>query len=390
MKEEKIIEKVESLDSLPLSIKEKLKNKLIKVNRKQKLPAKMVKSIITETVEQYESSLVDSGEAVGTIAAQSIGEPGTQMTLSTFHYAGVAEMNVTLGLPRIIEIVDVRRNPSTPVMTVFLAEEYRNDPQKAREVATRIEETKIEDVTTKISMDVINMEIVLEFSEERLERQNLSFEKILKKLNASKKTKSVDKKGLNVILDPGNVSLMKLRKFLNRIKNIKLKGVKNINRALIRKEGDEYVIYTEGSNFKRALKIKGVDIKRTVTNDIREIYKVLGIEAARNAIIKEITDVLEEQGLEVDERHIMLLADQMTKNGELSSIGRHGLSGEKTSILAKAAFEVTTRHLFDAAKSGAIDDLGGVTENVIVGQPIPVGTGVVKLAMNPFKENKEG
>lgn len=384
MKEEKIIEKVDSVESLPLSIKNELKNKLIKVNRKQKLSEKIVKNIIDETVKQYEDSLVEPGEAVGTVAAQSIGEPGTQMTLSTFHYAGVAEMNVTLGLPRIIEIVDVRRIPSTPVMTVHLEEEYKNDPQKAKEIATRIEETKVEDITKKILMDVINMEVMLEFDQEILSKQNLTFEEVFKKIDALKKTKSVDKENMRIVLDPGNVSLMKLRKFMNRVKNIKLKGVKGIERALIRKEEEGYVIYTEGSNLTGVLKIKGVDYKRTTTNDIREIYSVLGIEAARNAIIKEITSVLEEQGLEVDQRHIMLLADQMTKNGELSSIGRHGLSGEKSSVLAKAAFEVTTAHLFEAGKSGAEDDLGGVTENVIVGQPIPVGTGIVKLAMKSF------
>jgi len=384
VKEEKIIEKVDSVESLPLSIKNELKNKLIKVNRKQKLSEKIVKNIIDETVKQYEDSLVEPGEAVGTVAAQSIGEPGTQMTLSTFHYAGVAEMNVTLGLPRIIEIVDVRRIPSTPVMTVHLEEEYKNDPQKAKEIATRIEETKVKDITKKILMDVINMEVMLEFDQEILSKQNLTFEEVFKKIDALKKTKSVDKENMRIVLDPGNVSLMKLRKFMTRVKNIKLKGVKGIERALIRKEEEGYVIYTEGSNLTGVLKIKGVDYKRTTTNDIREIYSVLGIEAARNAIIKEITSVLEEQGLEVDQRHIMLLADQMTKNGELSSIGRHGLSGEKSSVLAKAAFEVTTAHLFEAGKSGAEDDLGGVTENVIVGQPIPVGTGIVKLAMKSF------
>jgi len=384
VKEEKIIEKVDSVESLPLSIKNELKNKLIKVNRKQKLSEKIVKNIIDETVKQYEDSLVEPGEAVGTVAAQSIGEPGTQMTLSTFHYAGVAEMNVTLGLPRIIEIVDVRRIPSTPVMTVHLEEEYKNDPQKAKEIATRIEETKVKDITKKILMDVINMEVMLEFDQEILSKQNLTFEEVFKKIDALKKTKSVDKENMKIVLDPGNVSLMKLRKFMTRVKNIKLKGVKGIERALIRKEEEGYVIYTEGSNLTGVLKIKGVDYKKTTTNDIREIYSVLGIEAARNAIIKEITSVLEEQGLEVDQRHIMLLADQMTKNGELSSIGRHGLSGEKSSVLAKAAFEVTTAHLFEAGKSGAEDDLGGVTENVIVGQPIPVGTGIVKLAMKSF------
>ncbi len=389
MKEEKIIENVDSLELLPVSLRHELKNKLIKTNRKQEISEKTLKKIIDDTVEQYKQAEVEPGEAVGTVAAQSIGEPGTQMTLSTFHYAGVAEMNVTLGLPRIIEIVDVRRNPSTPVMTVFLEEESRKDPEKAREVATRIEETKIEDVAEKISMNVINMEIILELNPEKMKAQNLEFDEVFERLEKLKKTKSVDKDGLKIILDPGNVSLMKLRKFMNRVKDIKLKGLKSIERALIRKEGDEYVIYTEGSNFKKALKTKGVDTERTVSNDIREIYKVLGIEAARNAIIKEITDVLEEQGLEVDERHIMLLADQMTKDGELNPIGRHGLSGSKTSVFARAAFEVTTKHLFNAGKSGAVDDLGGVTENVVVGQPIPTGTGIVSLAMNPLEKKEE-
>jgi len=289
VKEEKIIEKVDSVESLPLSIKNELKNKLIKVNRKQKLSEKIVKNIIDETVKQYEDSLVEPGEAVGTVAAQSIGEPGTQMTLSTFHYAGVAEMNVTLGLPRIIEIVDVRRIPSTPVMTVHLEEEYKNDPQKAKEIATRIEETKVKDITKKILMDVINMEIMLEFDQEILSKQNLTFEEVFKKIDALKKTKSVDKENMRIVLDPGNVSLMKLRKFMTRVKNIKLKGVKGIERALIRKEEEGYVIYTEGSNLTGVLKIKGVDYKRTTTNDIREIYSVLGIEAARNVIIHEAT-----------------------------------------------------------------------------------------------------
>ncbi|MEA1993587.1 MAG: DNA-directed RNA polymerase subunit A'' [Euryarchaeota archaeon] len=389
MKEEKIVEKVDSLDSLSSPLKNELKNKLIKTNRKKEIPGKVIEKIIDEAVEQYNRSQVVPGEAVGTIAAQSIGEPGTQMTLSTFHYAGVAEMNVTLGLPRIIELVDVRRNPSTPVMTVFLEEEYKYDSKKAREVATRIEETKIVDVATKVSMNIINTEIVLELNEERIKEQNLTFDEILKKLQRLKKTKSVDKKGLNVTLDPGNVSLMKLRKFMKRIKNIRLKGVRGIERALIRKEQGEHVIYTEGSSLKKTLKVEGVDIKRTVTNDIREIYKVLGTEAARNAVIKEITAVLEEQGLEVDRRHIMLLADQMTKKGEISPIGRHGLSGDKPSVLARAAFEVTTKHLFNAGKSGAVDKLGGVTENVVVGQPIPAGTGVVELAMRSSEKEEE-
>ncbi len=118
---------------------------------------------------------------------------------------------------------------------------------------------------------------------------------------------------------------------------------------------------------------------RTITNNIHEIYEVFGIEAARNSLIKEATDTLREQGLTVDVRHIMLVADIMTVDGEVKAIGRHGISGEKASVLARAAFEVTVNHLLDAGIRGDIDELRGVTENVIIGQPIKLGTGHIDL-----------
>ena len=127
------------------------------------------------------------------------------------------------------------------------------------------------------------------------------------------------------------------------------------------------------------MKVKGVDYTRTITNNIYEIYEVLGIEAARNAIIKEAIETLEEQGLEVDVRHIMLVADVMTADGELRQIGRHGVAGEKQSILARAAFEMTVNNLLEAAVKGEIDELRGITENIIVGQPIKLGTGDIEL-----------
>jgi len=155
--------------------------------------------------------------------------------------------------------------------------------------------------------------------------------------------------------------------------------VEGIKRVVIRKEGDEYILYTEGSSIKKVMQFEGVDPARIKTNNISEIGEVLGIEAARNAIINEATDTLREQGLSVDVRHIMLVADIMTVDGELKQIGRHGVSGEKASVLARAAFEVTVNHILDAAIRGDIDDLKGVTENVIVGQPIQLGTGDVTL-----------
>jgi DNA-directed RNA polymerase subunit A" len=368
------------MELLPLSVKEELTEKLLKTNEKRNLTISQVDAIIQDVVEEYNRVLVDPGEPVGTVAAQSIGEPGTQMTLSTFHYAGVAEINVTLGLPRIIEIVDMRRKPSTPVMTVFLEEEYKNDREKALRVARLIEGTTVENVARSVIMDVINMNLVVTLDEYKLEDQKISIDDIIKKL---KKVKNVEmtQDGYTLILNPGDVSLMKLRKFAMRVRNTQLKGIKKIKRALIRKEDGEYVIYTEGSKLTDIFKLEGVDTTRTTTNDVREIHKVLGIEAARNAIIKEIKDTLDEQGLDVEVRHIMLLADLMTVDGEPKSIGRHGISGEKSSILARAAFEVTTRHLLEAGKQGMVDSLNGVTENVIIGQPIPVGTGTVELVM---------
>lgn len=358
-----------------------LKEKLYMANEKYNLSENEVTSIIEDCIKTYERSLVDPGEAVGTIAAQSLGEPGTQMTLNTFHYAGVADINVTLGLPRIIEIVDARKDPNTPVMRIYLDEEIRESREKAEEIVKEIEGTTIESISKSMKIDVINMSIVVELDNYKMEKQGLTIEDIKEKLYKLKKVESIEDEDNFLTLKAGDVSLMELRKFFNRVKGHQLKGIKNVKRALIKKEAEEYVIYTEGSNLGEAFKIPGVDLSRSISNDINEIQRVLGIEAARRAIVDEIRKTLEEQGLEVDIRHIMLLSDLMTMEGEIKQIGRHGISGEKSSILARASFEVTTNHLMKAAKFGEIDTLSGVTENVIIGQPIPMGTGNVKLIM---------
>ncbi len=140
----------------------------------------------------------------------------------------------------------------------------------------------------------------------------------------------------------------------------------------------------EGSDLERVLKVKGVDAIRTRTNNIYEVAETLGIEAARNLIIHEATETLGEQGLDVDVRHIMLVADIMTADGEVKQIGRHGIAGEKASVLSRAAFEVTTVQLLNAAVRGDVDALRGVTENVIVGQPIRLGTGDVELVAKRY------
>jgi len=374
--------------NLPERLKEELLDKLLTYNEKYKLKKAEIEAIIDEVVDEYKKALIEPGEAVGTVTAQSIGEPSTQMTLNTFHYAGVAEINVTLGLPRIIEIVDARKNPSTPIMTVYLDEEHRYDPEKAREVARRIEGTTLESLARSMTLDILNMEFVVDVDPERLEKSGLTMEKIQAKLERSFKSAEIEVDGNTLIIRMKKAKgVSTLRRLADKVKKHRLKGLSGVGKTIIRKEGDEYVIYTEGSNFKQVLKVHPT---RTRTNNIHEIAEVLGIEAARNAIIEEITRTMQEQGLEVDVRHVMLVADMMTLDGVVRPIGRHGVVGTKASVLARAAFEITVQHLLQAAERGEVDPLNGVVENVLIGQPVPVGTGVVRLAMKlPIKKSIE-
>ncbi|WP_048148941.1 DNA-directed RNA polymerase subunit A'' [Palaeococcus ferrophilus] len=367
---------------LPPTLREELAERIIEYHRKYKLKKKEVLAIIEEAINEYEKARIEPGEAVGTVAAQSIGEPSTQMTLNTFHYAGVAEINVTLGLPRIIEIVDARKNPSTPIMTVYLDEEHRYDQEKAYEVARKIEGTTVMNLAQSVTTDILNMEVIIEIDPERLEKAGLTMEDVQKKLKGSFKTAEFEFEGYTLIVRPKKAQkLSDLRKIAEKVKSHRLKGLSGVVKTVVTPKGDEFIIYTEGSNLKQVLKVPGVDPTRTRTNHIHEIAEVLGIEAARNAIIEEIVNTMEEQGLEVDVRHIMLVADMMTLSGKVMPIGRHGVVGEKASVLARAAFEITTQHLFEAAERGEMDPLNGVVENVLIGQPVPLGTGMVKLTM---------
>jgi DNA-directed RNA polymerase subunit A" len=346
-----------------------------------------VKKIVDETYKAYTKALIEPGEAAGTVAAQSVGEPGTQMTLRTFHYAGVRELNVTLGLPRLIEIVDARRIPSTPTMTVYLDDEHKGSLEKAKEVVTRIERIAVENVAKSIEYDMVNASFIVEVDEEIAQDKQLDAEFIAKSI-VKLKIGKVEIEGNSIIITPEVTAQDKIKRLRERILTLKLKGIKSIKRVLIQKENEEYVLHTDGSNLSEVLKIKGIDPNRVYTNNVSEIAEVLGIEAARVAIIKEAFQVLDQQGLDVDVRHVILVADLMTSTGRIRQIGRHGVSGEKSSVLARAAFEVTVKHLLDAAAHGEEDALEGVTENVIVGQPIPLGTGIVELFMR-FSSQKE-
>ncbi len=309
------------------------------------------------------------------------------MTMRTFHYAGVAEINVTLGLPRLIEIVDARSIPSTPMMNIYLAEDYRNDPDLAKLVANQIEITRLNDVA-EIEADLTNLSIMIKPNDKTLKKKSISDDDLVESIKKIRKTDvKKGKKGIKITLDdPSYKTLLDINE---KLKVLKVKGIDGIKRIIVRKEPEEgYVIYSEGSNLKKVLEIEGVDPYRTTCNDIQAVGRVLGIEAARNMIIQEAHNTLSEQGLNVDERHIMLVADIMTADGQIRAIGRHGVSGEKSSVLSRAAFEITVNHLLQASRIGESDKLDGVAENIIVGQPVNLGTGAVELLMQRSTKKK--
>jgi len=372
---------------LPESVIKGLEGSLIRVSRERAITRKQLDDVLGTVKQAYIDAIVEPGEAVGTIAAQSIGEPGTQMTLRTFHYAGVAELNVTLGLPRIIEIIDARRVPSTALMTIYLTGKYAEDKAKARSFAQEIEATTVEDVASQTEMDLINMEFVVTLDRSRMQQKELTPTKVASTIREALKIEA-SIEGNKLRIKPSTQTFSELRRTAIKVKGVSLRGISGINRVVVKMEGNEYVIYTEGSNLADILQLRGVDQTRTVTNNINEIEEVLGVEAARNSIISEAVKTLQEQGLDVDVRHIMLVADMMTHDGEVKQVGRHGVSGEKASVLARASFEVTTKHLLDACIRGEKDKLDGIIENVIAGQPIPLGTGSVELVMR--REGKVG
>ena len=361
---------------LPHSVREEIAERIVKENLVDKL-----EKFVDKAFEQYSKNMIEPAEACGIVAAQSIGEPGTQMTMRTFHYAGVAEINVTLGLPRLIEIVDARSTPSTPMMTIYLEGAYKVNAEMAQKIANKIELTRLQDIAS-LELDIENLIVYVDLDEKSMSKRDISKEDVIDKIKKIKKIKVEETKDnrLKVILEePSYKGLLMVAESL---KKLKIKGIDEIERVIIRNEpGEGYVIYTEGSNLGEVLKIEGVDSTRTRTNDIQAVARVLGIEAARNMIIEEAHNTLMEQGLYVDIRHIMLVADIMTGDGTVRAIGRHGVSGEKSSVLSRAAFEITVNHLLRAARKGEVDQLKGVAENIIVGQPITVGTGAVKLAM---------
>ena len=357
--------------------------------------------------EKYMKSVMEPGTAVGALCAQSIGEPGTQMTLKTFHFAGVASMNITLGVPRIKEIINASKKISTPIITVCLDDD--KDTEFARRVKGRIEKTTLGEVSEYIEEiflpDACFILVKLDVERIKLLKLEVTADSIKCSLCNSKiiKVKPSDCQiiGESILTVKPGVSgktsmYYQLQYIKDKISSVVIKGLPSVNRAVIHIDDSmagntKYKLFVEGDNLREVLATPGVKGCKTTSNNTLEVAATLGIEAARKTIMKEIQYTMESHGMSIDRRHITLLADLMTCRGEVLGITRHGLAKMKESVLMLASFEKTSDHLFDAAYYGQKDTINGVSECIIMGIPMRVGTGLMKLLFRPnsFQQPKE-
>jgi len=349
--------------------------------KKEKLSKKELEKFNEELGKRYDKAKIDPGESIGVITAESFGEPSTQMTLNVFHFAGVAEVSVTVGLPRLIEIFDARKQPSTPMMEVYLKASHSNSVEKVRKIAALIKETRGGEFISETSLDILKMAIYMKLNNDKFKEIGINIKTFCDVLSKSLKNVSIKelKDGGLVLRSNKQLEIQDLYKLKEKLKDVLINGVKNVTQVLPVKRGNEFVVICAGTNLKDVNKIEGVDMTRTTSNNLFEIADVLGIEAARAAIIEESKKVIEEQGLDIDIRHTMLVADVMTNNGRVQGITRTGITGDKESVLARASFETPIKHLINASMIGEVDKLNSVVENVMLNQPVPSGTGLPGL-----------
>ncbi|KAF2665315.1 DNA-directed RNA polymerase III [Microthyrium microscopicum] len=376
---------------------------------------------------KYGRSVTQPAHAVGAIAAQSIGEPGTQMTLRTFHFAGVTGMSITGGVPRIKEIINAAKKISTPVINCVLMN--KSDPNAARYVQSRIEKTYLRDIARNIEDEWAShsgcIRVVIDMAAVSSLQLDITIQDIAKSIA---KTKGLKLKPENVTIIGDHIlqimpkapeaevemmdldgnetdeengtkrggkrkskggsaayyqSVLELRR---NILSVVVKGHPDTSRAIIsqsEKNGQkQYELLVEGYGLKDCLGTEGVDGRLTATNGVMETCNVLGIEAARRVIIQEIQKVME--SMDIDDHHIHLLACIMTLKGEVLGITRFGMAKMGDSVLQLASFEKTPDHLFDAATKMKSDPISGVSESIIMGQTVKLGTGAASV-FSPLK-----
>jgi len=360
------------------------------------ISAKQLQVFLDTCFSRYHSKTIEAGASIGAIGAQSIGEPGTQMTLKTFHFAGVASMNVTLGVPRIKEIINAAKKISTPIITAELLS--RKDVLSARIVKGAMEKAVLGEVASDIKIILkpsqanlvvkLDMQLIealhMGISADTVQLSILSHPKIKLK---SEHVRVIDRDKLRIY--PAGTDKSKLRLELHNLKSmlpkVIVKGIPTVERVVIdeikKKDNtvEKYNLLVEGTNLLAVMGTPGVDARITKSNHIMEMNSTLGIEAARRSIIDEIQYTMKSHGMNIDVRHMMLLADLMTYKGEVLGITRYGIAKMKSSVLMLASFEKTSEHLFNASYSGREDQIEGVSECIIMGIPMQLGTGILKV-----------
>ena len=335
-----------------------------------------------EKNENSKSKLVVPGEAVGTVAAQSIGEPSTQMILRSFHTAGIASVVTTKGLPRIIEIVDARKKPKFPTMQVYPEKKIADKYEKVREIWRKLEDVKVSNLITNFEEDFKSGSMMLNLDKEKLAFHEVTGRKIASELS-KKEGITVDQDGDRIkVKVKKKENIKSMRTTFVHVLATSIIGIPGINKAMmLQGEDGTFHITTSGSNIEKVMEIEGVDKWHIYANDPFEVARNYGIEAARNVLANEINDTIKQEGLTVSFKHLALLADAMTYTGAIRSAGRHGIAGDKDSVFARAAYEETVKHFINAGLFGEKDMLKGVAENILIGKQIGLGTGKVKLAV---------
>ncbi|KAJ4995074.1 DNA-directed RNA polymerase II subunit RPB1 [Colletotrichum sp. SAR 10_66] len=422
----------------------------------QRLNKMAFEHVLGELEARWDRAFVSPGEMVGVIAAQSIGEPATQMTLNTFHFAGVSSKNVTLGVPRLKEILNLAQNIKTPSMVVYLSGEENASQEAAKALRSTVEHTTLRSVTavTEIYYDPIitstnipdDLDMVESYylipdeTHDRAEDQSrwllrltLDRQKLLDKEltveDVARRIKEEYPNDLAVIFSDNNAEEQVIRirpmhagnddkdedgekkmeddVMLKRLEThlldtLSLRGVKGIERAFLNKETklietedgallaakadercSEWYLDTSGTALRQVLSVDGVDSTRTYTNHLWQVVEVFGIEAARSALVRELTQVLAFDGSYVNHRHLALLCDVMTYRGTISAVTRHGINRADTGALMRCSFEETVEILLEAAAVGELDDCRGISENVMLGQMAPMGTGHFEVLLDP-------
>ncbi len=290
--------------------------------------------------------------------------------------AGVAEMQVTMGLPRLIEIFDARKKPSSPKMEIYLNSQYNNE-KDARVLAEKIKEVTLKEIASEINLNFSDKKIEIKIDPKGLRLTHTTAKKVVDRLNDLGYKAKEGTNGLTI--NASEFDFRQIYKLKEKLKDIIISGIKKVEQILVVKKGKDFIIMTLGTNLSDILELKEVNKDKTISNDFYEMAGVFGIEVARQLIINEISETLTTQGLNIDMRHLKLVADAMTNTGIVKGVTRMGIIADKSSILARASFETPDKQFVNASIKGTGDKLSSVIENIILNQPVPVGTGLPGL-----------